>query len=311
MTMRASVIICTYNRCQSLRRTLETLSLMTVPLGLDWELLIVDNNSKDVTKQTCADFEKKLPLRYLFESKQGKSHALNFAVAEAKADLLIFSDDDVDVDSNWLASYCAADLRHPETPFFGGKIIPLWPATPPRWVEENVSGLLRGVAVWYDLGPNECPVTQQKDVFFGANLALRKKILAQESLSFRQDLGPTVGNPIRGEETYLLFQLLKRGLNGIYLPDAIVHHRNLAERMTERYVRQWYKGFGMAEVRDGKVEPGDRWLFGSPRYLWRRYLSTMVLYACTRFTRPASVWLAHECRMAILWGQICEFRQRS
>jgi glycosyltransferase involved in cell wall biosynthesis len=45
--MKMSVIICTYNRCESLERTLKSFTEISVPEGSVWELILVDNNSKD------------------------------------------------------------------------------------------------------------------------------------------------------------------------------------------------------------------------------------------------------------------------
>src|SRR4051812_9842366 len=112
--MQISVIICTYNRCESLRRVFNSLTRIFVPKDISWELLLVDNGSTDETKAVCAEFETQLPIRYLFERRQGKSFALNSAVANARSQFLLFTDDDVDVDENWLATYWKAACLNPE-----------------------------------------------------------------------------------------------------------------------------------------------------------------------------------------------------
>ncbi len=78
-----SVIICTWNRCVSLRETLESFKRMTVPPDVSWELIVVDNNSTDATAQTIDDFKEHLPIVQVFESNPGKSYALNTAVKMA------------------------------------------------------------------------------------------------------------------------------------------------------------------------------------------------------------------------------------
>src|SRR5689334_18641740 len=89
-TMNVSVIICTYNRCDHLRRTLETFCGLKLPANVSWEVLLIDNNSNDRTREACENFGAKLPIRYIFEPRQGKSFALNHGIQEAKNDLLLF-----------------------------------------------------------------------------------------------------------------------------------------------------------------------------------------------------------------------------
>ncbi len=306
--MDISVVICTYNRSRELRLTLEKFLQLQIPSGVNWEVLVMDNNSKDNTREISAAFQDRLPIRYFFEPQPGKSHALNHSLRVAQGELLIFTDDDVDVEPNWLAGHWEAAQRFPGTASFGGKIVPRWPQTPPVWLQENVSSILRGMAVWYDLGTTEQTVRDRKDFFLGANLSLQKSVLAKNGLTFRPDLGPRPGDPVRAEETFLQQQLVERGFPGRYLPSVIVHHRNPAERMTERYVREWFKGHGMSEVREGKVKSSAHWIFGAPRYLWRYYFTTMFFYAIYRFTRASKIWVGYECEMANVWGHICEFR---
>ena len=103
--LSVSVIVCTYNRSSVLADTLESFLHLRVPEGVGWELLVVDNNSKDQTREVVEGFAGRLPLRYLFEPRQGKTCALNLALKEAKGDLLLFTDDDVRLDPGWLASF--------------------------------------------------------------------------------------------------------------------------------------------------------------------------------------------------------------
>ena len=79
--MRITLIVCTYNNCDSLRRTLESLTRLAVPPGVAWEVVVVDNNSSDNTRQVAEDFLGRLPLRYVFEAEQGlaKSNAAEIA----------------------------------------------------------------------------------------------------------------------------------------------------------------------------------------------------------------------------------------
>ena len=81
------------------------------------------------------------------------------AMAEAKGRLLVFTDDDVDVEPEWLANLAGAAERHPEVTIFGGKVMPRWERTPPRWILETRLKMLDFVFVRYDLGDAERPLS--------------------------------------------------------------------------------------------------------------------------------------------------------
>lgn len=75
--MKTTVILCTYNRCQSLARALESAAALKVPESDMWEILVVDNNSTDKTREVVESFCGQYPgrFRYLFESQQiGRAH---------------------------------------------------------------------------------------------------------------------------------------------------------------------------------------------------------------------------------------------
>ena len=307
--MEISVIICTFNRCASLRQTLETCCTLKIPTGVTWELLVVDNNSTDHTKDVCQKFTGKLPLRYVFEARQGKSFALNQSISAAQGELLLFTDDDVDLDKAWLAATVEAARRYPEAGFFGGKVIPKWNSPPPRWLAEHSARMLSGVTVHYDQGPRERFLTSDSEVFMGANLSIRRNIF-NNGYHFREDLGPNGHDQVRGEESKLLTQLLHDGCTGAYVPEAIVYHRNPRNRMTERYVREWFIGYGMSEVRCGEVSR-NHCLCGAPRHAWKTAILNCTKYLTTRWTCPSAVWLAAEIKMATMWGVITEMRRQA
>src|SRR5207253_11169792 len=100
--MHATVAICTWNRSQLLRQTLDQFLDLAIPAGMTWELLVVNNNSTDDTDVVLAEFESRLPLRRLFEREPGLSHARNAALAAATGDYILFTDDDVLIAQSWL-----------------------------------------------------------------------------------------------------------------------------------------------------------------------------------------------------------------
>ena len=95
--MHVTVIIVTYNRCQSLAKTLESVALSSLPTSVEWEVLVVDNNSSDQTLQVAEDFRARYPgrFRYLRQPNPGKSFGLNAGILASRGDILAFIDDDV------------------------------------------------------------------------------------------------------------------------------------------------------------------------------------------------------------------------
>src|ERR1700759_1575697 len=102
--MHVTVVLCTYNRCDSLAKALRSVAKSVVPSSVQWEVLVVDNNSRDNTRAMVERFCLEFPgrFRYLFEPQQGKSHALNSGIGQSSGDVLAFMDDDVEVDEEWL-----------------------------------------------------------------------------------------------------------------------------------------------------------------------------------------------------------------
>src|SRR5215470_5520654 len=105
-----SVVIATYNRAESLSRTLRSLAAMDEVGGVTWEVIVADNNSNDHTAEVAAEFarESGLDVQYVFEGRQGKSFALNAGIRCARGKVLAFTDDDTEVGQGWIKAVCRA-----------------------------------------------------------------------------------------------------------------------------------------------------------------------------------------------------------
>src|SRR5579862_7177185 len=102
--MHITVILCTYNRAETLGKALDSVAAQNMPISLTWEVLVVDNNSRDRTREVVQQYAAKFPgrFRYFFEPAQGLSRARNAGIAQATGDVIAFMDDDVTLDCNWL-----------------------------------------------------------------------------------------------------------------------------------------------------------------------------------------------------------------
>src|SRR5450759_1349913 len=136
-----SVIICTYNRANSLADTLLCLTKQSYET-VNWELIVVDNNSNDNTKEIISEYSKKLPnLIYKFEPQQGLSFARNLGIHSAHGAIIAFTDDDVLPEFDWLIQI-QNNMEKYNCDACGGYIAPKWEAPPPPWLTEIFYGFL-------------------------------------------------------------------------------------------------------------------------------------------------------------------------
>jgi len=251
-----TLALCTYNRSRLLAQALESLCACRRPRG-EWELLVIDNNSGDDTRAVAGSFARRLPLRYLFEPVQGLSAARNRALRECGGDVLLFTDDDVRFDADWLCTYEQAFADQPAAGWFGGRVRPLWPQGKPAWLHDENLALIAGLLVHYDLGAANRPYSAQDPAPFGASFALRRSAIAVAG-EFRSDLGVRGGTPGRGEEVELLARLRQAGQQGFYVGASSAWHWQDAARFRWPYLYRYGVQKGIAEARTqcGAAESG-------------------------------------------------------
>jgi len=249
-----TLVICSYNRRESLLETLETVAQQRCDVA--WEVLVIDNNSDDGT--TAAVSTRSLtfpvPLRVLREERQGRSHALNRAIDSARGGILIFTDDDVALRPNFVASH-AAVYAEAGVGGAGGRILPIMPPDTAPWLRdlcENRNGGMAGRYDWGDVirvieagGPVHLP--------YGANMSLRRA-LAIELGGFRTDLG-WGEQLVPGEEIDLFERIRASGHAIVYQPDAAVEHRVQAAKANLEYLLKFEAGCARSVVLMSAIEP--------------------------------------------------------
>lgn len=249
--MKISVIVCTYNRCESLTRTLESIVASRMPESIDWEVLVVDNNSKDRTRAVMSEFCLCHPgrVRYLFEVQQGLSKARNAGIHEARGEIIAFTDDDVTVEPTWLQNLTQPLLEN-QCAGTAGRIL-LGDFQPPSWLAISGSHNLGGSLVQFDLGDESVPLDRAP---FGASMAFQKSVF-DECGGFRTDLGRSGKSLIGNEDTEFGLRLISKGLPLIYAPSAIVYHPVPRERLTKKYFRSYWFAHGRALIRQRADRP--------------------------------------------------------
>jgi hypothetical protein len=301
--IHATVLIATYNRAALLDRTLGSLRRLRMAPHRRWELIVVDNNSSDdtrlVVERHSRDFP--VPLRYLLETRQGRSSALNAGIAAARGAVIAMTDDDVIVDEGWLEAACTALLEpiSPEIAYAGGPVRPLWEAAPPAWLDVRRGDLWGTIAI-QDHGGEPFVYERQKKVPLGANMAATRELFARIG-AFRADLGRTSGARVLGQEVpELLARARAAGCHGAYVPAMQVEHHVPAARLTRGYFRRWWFGKGVSRARLEESRPVTELgvdlrhtphILGVPRYMYRNAVQDLAGWVrATVARRPADAF---------------------
>ena len=232
-----SVLIATYNRAEILRRTLESMTVLERD-GLSVEFVVVDNNSSDHTKEVIESFVDRLTIRYLFEPRPGKNCALNKALNEVQlGKLVVFTDDDVVPQEDWLKAIVAACEKWPNYSVFGGGTYLIWPKTAiPSWARCcSVHGWGFGL---HDVSMKSERPYHSNGHPSGANFWLRRELL-DSGRRYDEAIGPRPGkNFAMGSETSFFRQLAADGYSTMYIPNAVVGHRVPVELLSKRAIRK-------------------------------------------------------------------------
>lgn len=279
--MDASIIVCTYNRAESLKDTLAALVQLEAQPTQEWEVLVVDNNSRDHTRQVVEEAQRAWPrLRYVFEPAQGLSYARNRGIAESTGEVILFTDDDVLPEADWLETTLNG-LETFQADACGGYIAPIWETPPPAWLTERFYGFL---AVRTDRTDNFM-MNEQSQAPFGANMAFRKSVF--DRVGFFDVRRGRKGNVLAGGEDIELFErILSAGLRAVFLGHSRVHHKVEAYRCTKGYLRRW-RHQSSRNLAIAKGVKGDRRIFNIPLYLFPQTLRAAVRAATGHLTQPA------------------------
>jgi glycosyltransferase involved in cell wall biosynthesis len=303
-----SVVICTYNRAESLGRVLADLSGIQPPEGHGLEVLVVDNGSSDHTAAlvhaTAAGFP--WPLRYCLEPTRGQSHARNRGIQEAAGDWIAFTDDDVRVERQWLRRL----IRGAEAnlaPAVGGRVQPVWPAVLPRWVATEGRFLQGIVFLHYEPAGRGRLLAGADPNPVGCNMAFRAELFRSHGL-FSLCLGHCGGRLVGGEDTEFLGRIRLAGVPVYYAADALIRHPVPPDRVSLAFLlrRRFWEGYGLAK--SAAPYRGSR-LLGVPLYFFRGILRAgrCCLGAVLRREWAAA---AHHAgilggRLGFLWGTWC------
>lgn len=274
-----TAIVCTFNRCESLSAVLESLAVQEMPASITWDVVVVDNNSTDKTREVIQAAISKYPGRfgYIFESQQGLSAARNRGIREARGALIAFTDDDVMINPDWLHNL-TSKLHTGQWAAAGGRIVPVWAKPLPAWMSIH-DPLTMGAFVQFDGGPEPGELHSPP---YGANMAFQRRTFEKYG-GFRTDLGRSGKSLQSHEDTEYGNRLLAAGEHLWYEPRATVFHPAPESRMTRRFVLRWWFWFGYGEVVLNGPPTDARWVINGIPLNFVRRIARWILQSTVTF----------------------------
>lgn len=228
-----SVIVATRNRSQSLGTLLRSFERLESP-PVPYEIVVADNGSTDETPRLLAEWRAAGPNREVVRvAQQGKSRAMNAAIARSRGDLIAMLDDDVETEPGWLAAIWDYFTRH-DCAAAQGSVV--WP--PEATADPALYALLDRyrTIVHLDLAPDTV-----RTRLTGANMTVRRHTFAVVG-TFNEAIGP--GAAGLSEDNELADRILRHGGWIGYMSRARVVHEIDRSRLTEEYFREYHRRQG-------------------------------------------------------------------
>ncbi len=242
--LQISVVICTYNRAAYITEAMESLYTQTLAKTA-FEVIIVNNNSSDNTKEICRQFidtHTDAHFYYYDEMQQGASFARNTGAKYVQSPLLCFMDDDAVADKDYLERIVQFFKDYPDAGGLGGRIIPKYIPEEPKWMSHFVSSLVGNFAYSDTVSvfsPNKYPLE--------SNMIIRKADFDAIG-GFNTNLPGVVGTlRIGGEGKDFFFRIKALGRIIYYDPAIRVQHIIETAKLTREYMYRVASGIGRGE----------------------------------------------------------------
>lgn len=296
---KISVIICSYNRQDYIIQAIDSLYDQSVPRS-DFEVIVVDNNSKDNTTAVVREYidaHPDLNIQFMNEPEQGASWARNTGAKYVHSPLLVFMDDDAVAEKDFLKNILNFFEGHPDATGLGGRIIPRYIPEEPKWMSHHVASLVGNFDYSAttkifddDRYPLESNMVVQKEDFELIN-------------GFNTSL-PGVKGTLRigGEGKDFFYRLMENGKTIWYDPSVIVHHVVEVKKLTPEYLYRVASGIGRGE-RVRMLEKGQWAFFKKIMEYFYKLAGAVVLgviYALKG--KPAQTWPVIKYRIDALKG---------
>jgi GT2 family glycosyltransferase len=245
-------------------------------------------------------------VRYLFEGRQGKSHALNSGLKAARADLYVIVDDDFLLPPDWVKKIVGTFRERPELSFVSGKVLPAWMGPVPSWLgPEHWSAIALA-----DYGDETFEASADRQVCLLACAFRRADVLRVGGYEGR--LGVSAARIGGVEDLEILQRLWAAGCTGLYVPSIAFAHKVPASRMSKAYHRRWHTDHGRsyAQLRDEGFERSSARVWDVPLHLFRTLAVSVTRWAALGLRGRQRDAFLEETRIRFCLGFIAERRQQ-
>lgn len=238
-----SVVICTYNREKYLPLCLEHLKNQTAPKE-SFEIVIINNNSKDLTDLICSQFisnNPELNVTYDIEYKPGLSHARNRGIELSIGEIICFIDDDGFVFPDYIMNLIELLKKHKNISAFGGRIYPVFESSKPNWMSRWLLPLISVL----DLG-EQIKLFNFNSYPIGANMGFKKSLISEVGF-FNTELGRIENTLLGGEEKDFFYKIRRINIPIYYIPNLRINHIIPDSRLSMEYIKKMGIGIGISE----------------------------------------------------------------
>ena len=271
--IRITIAICTYNRASYLKDTLDDLGSQSAHPG-QFEVLVINNNSKDGTETVCEIFKKTNPeinFRWVKEERQGLSYARNRAAREAASQVLLYIDDDVFLSENYVQTAIEYTESRQSTLCAGGRIFVSFDD------EENSDWIPKELMPMFglhDLGDDNL-IYPSSNFPRGGNMMIRKTVFDAFGY-FDTTLGRTGKELLGSEEKAFFERIRKNGVELHYWAEMELTHRIGYKRLERDYLEKQSVGIGKSErlrLEGQPVEAAKKFAVELLKFVWSIVLS--------------------------------------
>jgi glycosyltransferase involved in cell wall biosynthesis len=292
-----SVVVCTLNRAERLRKALESVASQEG----DFEIVVVDNGSTDQTADVVHEVSSP-GVRYLVEPVLGLCHARNRGWRAARGRYVAYLDDDAVALPGWIRAIEEAFVAHPNAGVTGGRVEPLWEGARPQWLSDGIA-LGLSLVDW-----SERPKILRDlraEWLVGTNMVIPLRIL-EETGGFHPALDRRGRRLLASGDVFLQKQIMHRGYDCLYYPAIAVQHAVPISRLTRSWFRRRYYWQGVSDIVMDRIEH-------SPSLLARLGRATRAASALLRAPRKIislatgtddPIRFEQDCMTWIMLGQI-------
>lgn len=257
------IVIATAGRPDLLGRTLASLADCRKPDNYR-KTIVVENGPKCGAEEIVKSFDARLRTQYVYVPLGNKSNALTTVLRMVGECLIFFTDDDVRIHPDTLCAYAEAAIGTEMGKFYGGPTGADYEREPPSWLIDY----LPNAAHSWQMTPGVDSIPQA-GLPLGFNWAAFARDL-RDAGGFDVKKGPGAVTGSTGQEADMEKRLLKNGVPGIYIPEAMVWHYVPVERCSPKWAARFAYRTGIWRGMDYRKQIPT--ILGFPRWMFRKWL---------------------------------------